>query len=91
MESNLTPGEETTMTTAKTTPTCKPTSKGFGPLPCPLCGEEATVRLDITEITEDGDCLWCGSCEADFSLATVRNVLARWSKALAWIDSMPTE
>jgi len=79
-----------TLTTTRTAPTCKPARKGFGALPCPLCNEENGIMLDITNVSENEDCLQCKSCEAEFSLAAVRKIVAAWAAALAWIDAMPT-
>jgi hypothetical protein len=62
------------------------TTKGLL-LPCPLCGEaDATLSLNLAEPTE----LHCQECDADFTTADVRNLIARWQPVLAWIDTMPS-
>jgi hypothetical protein len=56
-------------------------------LPCPLCGEQgASISLYL----DDMDTCHCRDCDNEFSLDTVRDLLAKWSRVLAWADSAPT-
>ena len=60
--------------------------RGFGHLPCPLCGEqECVMRLDLDDLEH----LTCGSCEESFTLDDVRAWVARWSRVLDWVDAAP--
>jgi hypothetical protein len=59
--------------------------RGFGYLPCPRCGEEASIRIDL----DDLDTFTCQECDNDFTLDTVRNLIDRWQRVLAWIDRAP--
>ena len=61
---------------------------GFGPLPCPKCGAEATVSIDLDNLTAADVCK-CNECDEEFGLADVRAWMARWQKVLAWIDLAP--
>ena len=76
------------MTTTETTtaPTIQP--RGFGNLPCPKCGEEAVVTLRLDSFEEDDACK-CASCEVEFPLADVRDLIAKWSRVLTWLESAP--
>jgi transcription elongation factor Elf1 len=78
------------MTTATTLTAPAPTTtpRGFGNLPCPKCGEEAVVTLRLDSFEEDDACK-CMSCDAEFSLADVRDLIAKWSRVLAWLESAP--
>lgn len=60
-------------------------SRGFGHLPCPKCGEEAIVQIDL----DDLNTCKCGECEEEFTTEDVRNLIAKWSSVLAWIDTAP--
>lgn len=75
------------MSTTTTNGTAAPGAgkKGFGCLPCILCGQEATVRLDL----DDCGTFTCGECEERFTAADVREHLAKWSRVLRWIESAP--
>jgi hypothetical protein len=56
---------------------------------CPLCGEpHANLSLNLWCIDEDA-AVTCRECDGEFSLAQVRDVVARWTKLLAWIDAIP--
>jgi hypothetical protein len=55
-------------------------------LPCPCCGqEEATITVSLA----DGDTLYCEDCSTSFSLDLVRGFVAKWSRMVAYIESMP--
>ena len=67
-----------------------PATRKGGTLPCPLCGEaEACIQLDLSELHSEEACT-CTSCGNEFGLDFVRDVIRRWGKVLAWIDSAPT-
>ena len=77
------------MATATETTTAPTTlARGFGNLPCPKCGEEACVTLRLDSFEEDDACKCC-SCEAEFPLADIRDLMAKWGKVLAWLDMAP--
>jgi hypothetical protein len=74
------------MTTNTTvTPTSSTPARGFGYLPCPACGEEGTIRLDLDTL----DAFTCCECDQDFDLARVRHMIDRWQRVLRWIDQAP--
>ncbi len=79
----------TTTTTAPSTASSPRELRPFH-LHCPMCGEhEANILVDLGSL--DGDAFKCGSCEADFSVETVRTLLARWGRLLAWLDAVPQD
>jgi transcription elongation factor Elf1 len=59
--------------------------KGFGPLPCIRCGQEASISLDL----DDCSTFRCGECEESFDVCDLREHLARWQRVLAWVDAAP--
>jgi hypothetical protein len=61
------------------------TRRGFGPLTCPLCGQDCAISLNL----EDLETCTCPECSEEFTLDTVRDVIARWQKVLAWVDLCP--
>ncbi len=71
------------------TPTCtRPALKPMT-LPCPRCGEaSASISLELFRLGE-GEELHCHDCDADFSLDEVRELIARWTRVVAWIDTVP--
>jgi hypothetical protein len=72
------------MTTATADGAAKETKKGWGTLPCPLCGEQqATVHLDLTDL----DTFHCCDCDSDFAAGDVRAFIERWTKVLAWLSA----
>jgi hypothetical protein len=71
--------------TTHTSPSTSTPARGFGCLPCPCCGEDATIRLDLDDLTNFS----CTACENEFTLDTVRDVIDRWQRVLAWIDRAP--
>ncbi|MBV8094432.1 MAG: hypothetical protein JO110_14645 [Acetobacteraceae bacterium] len=75
------------MADATMAPTMAPaTTRGLS-LPCPLCGEaDADIYLSLA----DGDTCRCGSCDNEFTLTDVRNLMAKWQKVLTWMDTMPS-
>lgn len=78
------------MTTTATTPpltlaTTAAVQRGFGALPCILCGEEAALSVDLDDCTT----FRCPECENEFTADDVRTHLASWSRVLNWLDSAP--
>lgn len=55
-------------------------------LPCPKCGEEDAQMLLYLS---DGETVRCGSCEDEFTLASIGSLVARWAPILKWIESKP--
>jgi transcription elongation factor Elf1 len=64
------------------TTTVEPVRRGWGPLPCPKCGEEASIALDLDDMGRDEACR-CAECEGVFSLDHVRDLIAKWQPVLA--------
>lgn len=59
--------------------------KGFGLLPCPLCGQpEVIVRLDLDDLKS----CTCGECEESFDLDDVREWIGKWSRVLKTVDAL---
>jgi hypothetical protein len=57
--------------------------KGWGTLPCPLCGEaQATVHLDLT----DCESFHCCDCDSDFTADDVRAFIEKWQPVLYWCE-----
>ncbi len=59
--------------------------RGFGALPCILCGQEATITLDL----DDCAVFRCPECVNDFSADDVRDHAAKWARVIAWIETAP--
>jgi hypothetical protein len=59
--------------------------RGFGELPCPCCGAEGCITLDLSDL----DTLFCPNCEAAFDLAAVKSFIAKWQRLLTWVESAP--
>jgi len=57
-------------------------------VPCPCCGEEI-ANISVNLYALDGDAFTCHECGADFTIDTVRTLIARWTKLLAWLDTVP--
>lgn len=66
-----------TTTTQSTATISKPT--GFGELPCPKCGAEAAIRLDL----DDLDTFSCGECDQSYTLGDVTRWIDRWTRVIA--------
>lgn len=56
-------------------------------LPCPRCGELANVQLDLADL----DTCCCRECDAEFTVAEVRALVAAWAPVVRWIDTFPSE
>jgi hypothetical protein len=57
--------------------------RGFR-VPCIRCGSEE-VCIDLDDVTR----LMCGDCDEVFTPDDVRDLIARWGPALAWLESAP--
>lgn len=59
-------------------------------LPCPCCGEaKAPFSVNLDSL-DDPDCAFtCRSCDAEFGVPFVRDLVARWSAVCDWIDRAP--
>ncbi len=64
-------------------------NKGWGNLPCPKCGVECLIHVDLLCVNES-DSLHCCECDEDFGPEDVRNFVAKWQPVLAWLDTAPT-
>lgn len=60
-------------------------ARGFGQLPCPLCGADATVRLDLDDLATFN----CCECSEDFTADDLRAIIAQWQRVLNWLDTAP--
>lgn len=62
-------------------------------LPCPCCGEEkAAISVALWMLGDDGEnAFTCNECNSEFSAGTVRSMIRRWTKFLAWLDTAPEE
>lgn len=72
---------------AKASPERRP-ARGFGALPCPKCNEVGMVSINLDNLDGDDACQ-CRECDETFSLSLIRDILDRWGKVVAWIDSAP--
>jgi hypothetical protein len=71
------------MTTAQAANGTATQAKGWGTLPCIVCGEaQATIHLDLT----DCESFHYADCDNDFTADDVRAFLAQWQKVLAWCE-----
>jgi hypothetical protein len=64
------------------------TKRGFSTLPCPLCGSEANIGLDLADFGA-AEAAFCPQCDGRFSLDQVQSFIDRWSAVLAWCDQAP--
>jgi hypothetical protein len=77
------------MVTTEQARAAEPAAKrGFGSLPCPKCGAEATVSLDLDDMEGDEACR-CNECDTTFGLADVRRFISAWQRVLAWVELAP--
>jgi transcription elongation factor Elf1 len=54
----------------------------FAGLRCPLCGEEASIEVQVEDLG-----LHCSSCGEDIERIEVEQLLETWTRLLKWIDS----
>jgi uncharacterized protein (DUF983 family) len=71
-------------TTAGKPETARTSKRGF-PHRCPLCGAEDTLKISLA----DTAALECGECGEEIDLETIRDIIARWQAALAWLETAP--
>lgn len=74
---------------ATATESKRKTFRGFK-VTCPMCGDaEATVKLDLNNLTE---CV-CSSCDAEFSpreaMTKALEMLNRWTAVVRWVEMAP--
>lgn len=74
-----------TATAPSAVPACRPVKRGFGKLVCLKCSEATCHLLDV----EDFSIVRCMGCEEEYDLAEVRDLIAGWSRLLAFIDTAP--
>jgi hypothetical protein len=60
-------------------------AKGFGPLPCPKCGQDSQIKVYL----EDLNTFSCPECEDEFTADDVRQFVAKWQRVLSFLDSAP--
>ena len=73
---------------ARTIPmnTTPPVRRGFGNLPCPCCGAQATVTVYMNDLAS----FHCTECDEDFDREQVEDFIRSWQRVLSWIDSAPS-
>jgi hypothetical protein len=54
---------------------------------CPKCGEDTCIKIDLA----DGDTCTCTGCDEEFSVGTMRALVASWGPLLAWLDGHPAK
>lgn len=60
-------------------------STGFGRLPCPKCGDNCEILIDLSDFTE----AMCRGCDAILEMGLIRDIVSRWTPVLAWIATAP--
>lgn len=60
---------------------------GWGPLPCPRCGEETTISVDL----DDLDCFRCDECDGEWRRPELEALVAAWAPVLRWLDLAPSK
>ena len=60
-------------------------AKGFGGLPCPKCGDDCSIYLDLDTLN---DCT-CEECEEEFTVGSVMELVDRWRPIVEWIKVAP--
>ncbi len=71
-------------------PQTKTPARGFGPLPCLKCGEDAAITLRLDAMDEE-DAFTCAECNGTYSANDVAVVVGKWRRVLAWIESAPAQ
>jgi hypothetical protein len=61
----------------------RPATRGFGPLVCLKCGQEATIRLDLDDVAH----FTCGECDESWDIAAVKAHLDSWCRVLRWLET----
>ena len=61
-------------------------------LPCPKCGEQqANISLNLWSLDDQAaGNFTCHECDGEIALDEVRDLIARWSKVIAWIETIPS-
>lgn len=66
----------------------QPLRHGWGLLPCPRCGEKATISINLANLTEEDACK-CNECEGEFGVDNIRYLLLQWTPVIQWISQAP--
>jgi hypothetical protein len=57
-------------------------------LACPMCGDECSILLDLTDLTGD---VRCSECDAEFSveraIGELSVKLGQWERVREWIEA----
>lgn len=56
---------------------------------CIKCGEKGGIRLYLDDVTGADTEFSCLHCEAEYSLAEVKETVSQWQKAIEWLESAP--
>jgi hypothetical protein len=62
-----------------------PTPPGWGPLPCPRCGDETTISVDLDDLAQ----FRCTGCDGEWQRPEVEALIAAWTPVLRWLDLAP--
>ncbi len=57
--------------------------RGFGLLPCPLCGATTCIAVDL----DDLDTFHCSQCGDEFDTERVSDFMSKWTPVLHWIGN----
>lgn len=60
-------------------------ARGFGPLPCPRCGQDAVINLSL----DDLQVFNCNECNEEFSREELETLITKWCQVFAWLDLAP--
>jgi uncharacterized protein (DUF983 family) len=74
----------TTATLTLTKRAARPAKRGFPGLRCPHCGQENTVRVYLEDVTV----FQCNACDAEWGADELRELIALWTRVLAWVDQV---
>jgi uncharacterized protein (DUF983 family) len=61
------------------------TVRGFKNIICPRCMEEGGITMDAADV----HAFHCRECDEDIEADAVRDLIAGWTKLLAWLDTAP--
>jgi hypothetical protein len=61
--------------------------RSFGLLPCPRCGEETTISVDLDDLTQ----FRCTGCDGEWQRPEVEALIAAWTPVLRWLDLAPVK
>ena len=74
-------------TTTAATPALSvvPATRGFASLDCISCGAQGNVTVNLGDVLS----FTCTECENEFTADAVRDLIGRWTRALAWLETAP--